>query len=141
MKEDIKIESTDTFLIIYFQLVKFFFYSNFFFPDSESLSKSKFSHGVHKKVDFFEFFTFSTPLAHATCSRYSWVLVPDISLTCICHCGLVVKYMLKNHEVCGSIPGKCIFLNFWIIQFLWHFHMLWSIYTHIWGEIITITVV
>ena len=65
MKEDIKIESTDTFLIIFFQLVKFFFYSNFFFPDSESSSKTMLSHGVHKKVDFFEFFTFSTPLAHA----------------------------------------------------------------------------
>ena len=65
MKQDIKIEYTDTFLKYFFQLVKFFFYSNFFFPDSESSSKTILSHSVPKKVDFFEFFTFSTPLAHA----------------------------------------------------------------------------
>ena len=60
MKEDIKIESTDTFLIIFFPTGQIFFLLKFFFSDSESLSKTMLSHGGHKKVDFFEFFTFST---------------------------------------------------------------------------------
>ena len=141
MKEDIKIESTDTFLIFFFQLVKFFFTQTFFFQILNRCQNLSLVMVFIKKLIFLSFSPFLPPPSTCPCSRYSWVLVPDISLTCICHCGLVVKCMLKNHEVWGSIPGRCIFLNFQIFQFLWHFHMLWSIYTHIWGEIITITVV
>ena len=65
MKEDIKIESTDTFLIIFFQLVKFFFTQIFFFQILNRRQKLYLVMVVIKKLIFLSFSPFLPPLAHA----------------------------------------------------------------------------